>query len=77
MTTKERMAHKLRTIKGRCTYAKRKEIVEPVVGQIKERRGFRRFLLRGLEKVAYEFDLICLTQNLLKVFRYGWEAALA
>jgi transposase len=77
LTTEERMARKLRTQKGRCTYAKRKEIVEPVVGQLKERRGFRRFLLRGLEKVAYEFDLICLTQNLLKVFRYGREAALA
>jgi len=77
LTVKERMARKLRTVKGRRTYAKRKEIVEPVAGQIKEWRGFRRFLLRGLEKVPYEFDLICLTQNLLKVWRYGWAAALA
>jgi len=77
LTIKERMARKLRTIKGRCTYAKRKEIAEPVIGQIKEVRGFRRFLLRGTEKVRYEFDLICLTHNLLKLFRYGWEAALA
>jgi hypothetical protein len=77
LTIMERMARKLRTIKGRSTYAKRKEIVEPVAGQLKEWRGFRRFLLRGLEKVTYEFDLICLTHNLLKVFRYGWEAALA
>jgi transposase len=77
LTIKERMARKLRTIKGRCTYAKRKEIVEPVIGQLKEVRGFRRFLLRGMEKVSYEFDLICLTHNLLKIFRYGWEAALA
>ncbi|MEI7902421.1 MAG: IS1182 family transposase, partial [bacterium] len=44
LTIKERMARKLRTIKGRCTYAKRKEIAEPVIGQIKEVRGFRRFL---------------------------------
>jgi len=77
LTVKERMARKLRTIRGRSIYAKRKEIVEPVAGQLKERRGFRRFLLRGLGKVPYEFDLICLTQNLLKVFRYGREAALA
>jgi transposase len=77
LSTKERMVRKLRTIKGRDTYAKRKEIVEPVIGQFKEVRGFRRFLLRGLDKVSCEFDLICLTHNLLKVFRYGWEAALA
>ena len=77
LTIKERMARKLRTIKGRCTYARRKAIAEPVIGQLKEVRGFRRFLLRGMEKVPYEFDLICLTHNLLKIFRYGWEAALA
>jgi transposase len=77
LSVKERMARKLRTIKGRSTYARRKAIVEPVIGQIKEGRGFRRFLLRGLNNVAYEFDLICLTHNLLKIFRYGREAALA
>jgi transposase len=77
LTVKERMARKLRTIKGHCTYAKRKAIAEPAIGQIKEVRGFRRFLLRGMEKVPYEFDLICLTHNLLKLFRYGREAALA
>jgi len=77
LTIRERMARKLRTVIGRSTYARRKEIVEPVAGQLKERRGFRRFLLRRIGKVPYEFDLICLTQNLLKIFRYGWEAALA
>ena len=50
LTTKELMARKLRTVKGRCTYAKRKEIAEPAIGQIKEARGFRRFLLRGSRK---------------------------
>jgi transposase len=74
-TTKERMTRKLRTIRGRCTYSKRKEIVEPVFGQIKQERGFRQFLLRGLEKVSGEWDLICLTHNLLKLFRGGWAAA--
>jgi len=77
LTTKERMARKLRTIKGRCTYAKRKEIAEPAIGQIKEARGFRRFLLRGLEKVDAEWLIICLTHNLLKLFRWSWQPALA
>ena len=71
-TAKERMARKLRTVKGRGTYKKRKVIVEPVFGQIKEARGFRRFLLRGLENVTAEWDLICLTHNLLKLFRSGF-----
>lgn len=71
-TIKERMARKLRTIKGRATYAKRKHIVEPVFGQIKELRGFRRFSLRGVDNVVPEWDLICLTHNLLKLFRSGW-----
>jgi hypothetical protein len=72
-TTKDRMARKLRTVKGRATYAKRKHIVEPVFGQIKEARGFRRFLLRGLENVTWEWDLVCLTHNLLKLFRSGYQ----
>jgi hypothetical protein len=75
LSTKERMARKLRTIRGRMWYRLRKEIAEPVFGQIKEVRGFRRFLLRGLCKVTPEFDLICLTHNLLKLYRSGWAAA--
>jgi len=72
-TVKQQMSRKLRTIRGRCTYSKRKQIVEPVFGQIKQARGFRRFLLRGLEKVHAEWDLICLTHNLLKLFRAGFK----
>jgi hypothetical protein len=45
-------------------------IVEPVFGQIKEARGFRRFLLRGLAKIRGEWCLVCLTHNLLKIWRY-------
>jgi transposase len=71
-SVKERMSRKLRTIKGRCTYAKRKHIPEPVFGQIKEARGFRRFSLRGHDKAHDEWDLVCLTHNLLKLFRSGW-----
>ena len=76
-TIKERMSRKLRTIKGRCTYSKRKQVVEPVFGQIKQARGFRQFLFRGLEKVEAEWDLICLTHNLLKLFRCSFRHATA
>lgn len=69
-TAKEKMAAKLRTPAGRALYARRKVIVEPVFGQIKGVRGFRRFLLRGLAKVRGEWRLICLTHNLLKVWRH-------
>ena len=65
----QRMARKLKTIKGRQIYSQRKHIVEPVFGQIKEIRGFRRFSFRGLQKVEAEWSLICLTHNLLKLFR--------
>jgi transposase len=68
---KEAMAAKLRTPEGKAVYARRKVIIEPVFGQIKGARGFRRFLLRGLEKVRGEWCLVCLTHNLLKLWRYG------
>ncbi len=70
-TARERMAAKVATAEGQAPYARRKVIVEPVFGQIKGARGFRRFLLRGLGKVNGEFRLVCLTHNLLKVWRYG------
>jgi transposase len=70
-TAKEAMATKLRSAVGRALYALRKVIVEPVFGQIKGARGFRRFLLRGLEKLRGEWCLVCLTHNLLKLWRYG------
>jgi hypothetical protein len=68
---RERMKQKLQTEGGRNLYRMRKAIVEPVFGQIKEWRGFRRFLLRGWQKVRAEWKLICLTHNLLKLFRSG------
>lgn len=58
----------LQTAEGRAVYARRKVIVEPVFGQIKEARGFRRFSFRGVAKVTAEWALICLTHNLLKLF---------
>ena len=69
-TAKECMAAKVRTPEGRALYARRKVIVEPVFGQIKEARGFRRFLLRGLANIRGEWSLVCLTHNLLKLWRY-------
>jgi transposase len=72
-SAKEAMQHKLRTEAGREIYKMRKAIVEPVFGQIKERRGFRRFSFRGLKNVGLEWKLICLTGNLLKLFRSGWS----
>ena len=65
----ERMKRKLQTQVGRGSYAMRKAIVEPVFGQIKQVRGFRQFLLRGLEKVQTEWSLVCLTHNVLKLHR--------
>jgi transposase len=62
------MREKLATPTGRAVYALRKTIVEPVFGQIKEVRGFRRFSFRGTPKVTAEWELICLTHNLLKLF---------
>jgi len=71
VTVQERMAAKIRTPAGKALYARRKVIVEPVFGQIKEARGFRRFLLRGLATIRGEWRLVCLTHNLLKIWRYG------
>src|SRR5438876_10411740 len=63
------MREKLKTEIGRAIYKQRKMIVEPVFGQLKEVRGFRRFSFRGLQKNEAEWSLICLTHNLLKLFR--------
>ncbi len=65
------MAAQVRTPAGKALYARRKVIVEPVCGQSKAARGFRRFLLRGLENIRGEWRLVCLTHNLLKIWRYG------
>ena len=61
------MATRLRRGGHRSRYRLRKQTVEPVFGQIKGARGFRQFLLRGLEKVQHEWRLICTAHNLLKL----------
>ena len=71
-TRVDRMSRKLHTKAGAAVYAARKAIVEPVIGQIKQARGFRQFLLRGFEKVQGEWALVCTTHNILKLHRlYG------
>ena len=71
LSPRDRMRRKLQTKRGRQRYALRMQTVEPVFGQIKQGRGFRQFLLRGLEKVSGEWSLICTGHNLLKLFRFG------
>jgi hypothetical protein len=71
------MRSKLRTEAGRAVYKMRKAIVEPVFGQIKEQRGFRRFSLRGQQNVRREWRLVCAVSNLLKLFRSGWALEMA
>jgi hypothetical protein len=71
LTARQKMARRNRTKKGRAEYARRKVIIEPVLGQIKAGLGFRNFLLRALEKMQGGWTLVCLTHNLLKLFRSG------
>lgn len=73
----DRMRHKLASDEGRALYKMRKAIVEPVFGQIKEVRGFRRLSLRGLRAGCAEFQLVAATHNLLKLFRFGGAKAFA
>jgi transposase len=67
-TRVDRMKRKLQTKVGKAVYAARKCVVEPVFGQIKQARGFRQFLLRGLKKVQGEWALLCMTHNILKIY---------
>lgn len=68
---RERMRHKLSSVTGKAVYAMRKAIVEPVFGQIKDCRGFRRFSLRGFANAGHEWSFVCTVHNLLKLFRHG------
>lgn len=61
------MKHRLKTVAGKAVYAKRKCTVEPVFGIIKAAMGFRQFLLRGLDPVAGEWDLVCMAYNIKRL----------
>ena len=68
-TPRRRMAERLATPRANALYRRRKVIVEPVFGQIKEARRFRRMSMRGVDKARGEWALVCLTHNLLKLHR--------
>ena len=71
LTIKERMARKLRTKRGRETYAQRKWIVEPIFGFAKRGLGFTQFLLNSIEKMRGEWRLVCMAMNLRKLWAAG------
>lgn len=73
-SVQQRMWHKLKSAEGRAIYNRRQAIVEPVFAQIKHVRSFRQFLLRGLAQVEAEWSLVCMTHNLLKMFRAAKQA---
>lgn len=66
---KAEMRAKLASAAGRAVYARRKAMVEPVFGQLKEARGFRRLQRRGLEQAQSEWALLCTAHNVLKLWR--------
>jgi len=68
----EVMKHRLRTREGKAKYKLRQQTVEPVFGIIKSVMGFRRFLLRGLEKVSIEWTWVSLAYNLKRMHRMQW-----
>jgi transposase len=76
-SVQQRMWQKLKSPEGRAVYHRRHVIVEPVFAQIKHVRGFRQFLLRGLAQVEAEWLLVCMTHNLLKLFRATRQLRLA
>ena len=67
-TLVDKMTRKLQTKLGAEVYAARKGIVEPVFGQIKQARGFRQFMMRGIAKVRAEWALVCMAHNILKMY---------
>ena len=71
-STMDAMRELLKTEEAAALYKQRKVIVEPVFGQIKQQRGIREFRLRGIKKTKAEWQLICLTHNLLKLYRHDW-----
>jgi len=77
LTAKQRMTRKLRTKKGREMYAKRKGMIEPIFGQLKQVLGFRQFSLRGLASMRGEWRLMATVHNLLKLWRNDQKVAMA
>jgi hypothetical protein len=68
-SVKEKMAYRLKTEEGHRNYKKRKETIEPAFGIIKSALGFRQFLMRGIEKVNIEWDLVTLAYNFKRMHK--------
>jgi transposase len=77
LSAKQRMARKLRTKRGRQVYAKRKGMIEPIFGHLKQVLGFRQFSLRGLASMRGEWRLMATVHNLLKLWRHDQRVAMA
>ena len=77
LSAKQRMARKLRTKKGRKMYAKRKGMIEPIFGQLKQVLGFRQFSMRGLASMRGEWRLMATVHNLLKLWREDQRVEMA
>ena len=77
LSAKQRMARKLRTKKGRAMYAKRKGMIEPIFGQLKQVLGFRQFSMRGLASMRGEWRLMATVHNLLKLWRHDQRVEMA
>jgi hypothetical protein len=77
LSAKQRMARKLRTKVGREMYAKRKGMIEPIFGQLKQVLGFRQFSMRGLASMRGEWRLMATVHNLLKLWRHDQRVEMA
>jgi transposase len=77
LSAKQRMARKLRTKVGRAMYAKRKGMIEPIFGQLKQVLGFRQFSMRGLSSMRGEWRLMATVHNLLKLWRHDQRVEMA
>jgi hypothetical protein len=77
LSAKRRMARKLRTKVGREKYAKRKGMIEPIFGQLKQVLGFRQFSMRGLASMRGEWRLMATVHNLLKLWRHDQKVEMA
>jgi transposase len=77
LSAKQRMARKLRTKKGREMYARRKGMIEPIFGQLKQVLGFRQFSMRGLASMRGEWRLMATVHNLLKLWRHDRRVEMA
>jgi transposase len=77
LSAKQRMARKLRTKVGRAMYAKRKGMIEPIFGQLKQVLGFRQFSMRGLSSMRGEWRLMATVHNLLKLWRNDQRVEMA